>query len=84
MLLTISSVKANEIINKIVINGNQRISDETIKIYGEIDKNKKINENGINQIIKNLYSTNFFQDVNIQITNGLLKIDLIEYPTINN
>ena len=42
LLLTISSVKANEIINKIVINGNQRISDETIKIYGEIDKNKKI------------------------------------------
>ena len=65
LLLTISSVKANEVINKIVINGNQRISEETIKIYGEIDKNQKINENEINLIIKNLYSTNFFEDVDV-------------------
>ena len=83
LLLTISSVKANEIINKIVINGNQRISDETIKIYGEIDKNKKINENGINQIIKNLYSTNFFEDVDVSYSNKILTINLKEYPIVN-
>ena len=83
LLLTFSSVKANEIINKIVINGNQRISDETIKIYGEIDKNKKINENGINQIIKNLYSTNFFEDVDVSYSNKILTINLKEYPIVN-
>mgnify|MGYP001372886706 FL=1 len=83
LLLTISSVKANEVINKIVINGNQRISEETIKIYGEIDKNQKINENAINLIIKNLYSTNFFEDVDVSYSNKILTINLKEYPVIN-
>ena len=83
LLLTISSVKANEVINKIVINGNQRISEETIKIYGEIDKNQKINENAINLIIKNLYSTNFFEDVDVSYSNKILTINLKEYPIVN-
>ena len=83
LLLTISSVKANEVINKIVINGNQRISEETIKIYGEIDKNQKINESEINLIIKNLYSTNFFEDVDVSYSNKILTINLKEYPIVN-
>ena len=83
LLLTISSVKANEVINKIVINGNQRISEETIKIYGEIDKNQKINESKINLIIKNLYSTNFFEDVDVSYLNKILTINLKEYPIVN-
>ena len=29
-----------EIVKKIIINGNKRVSDETIKIYGEIEINK--------------------------------------------
>ena len=35
LYLSISVSKA-EIVNKIIINGNQRVSDETVKIYGEI------------------------------------------------
>ena len=30
----------SEIIENVVINGNKRVSDETIKIYGEINKIK--------------------------------------------
>ncbi len=74
---------ANEKMNKIVIDGNQRISDETIKIYGEIDLKKNINENEINKILKNLYSTNFFENVDVSFSNNILKISLIEYPVIN-
>ena len=43
---------ANEIVNQIVINGNQRISDETVKIYGDIKLKKNINENEINKILR--------------------------------
>jgi outer membrane protein insertion porin family len=74
---------ANEKMNKIVIDGNQRISDETIKIYGEIDLKKNINENEINKILKNLYSTNFFENVDVSFSNNILKISLKEYPVIN-
>jgi len=83
-IILLSGNTSAEVIKNIQINGNKRVSDETIKIYGKIKVNQDVTEKDLNTILKNLYSTNFFQDVNIQITNGLLKVDLIEYPTINN
>ncbi len=72
-----------ETVNKIIINGNKRISEETIKVYGEINLNEKIDEIKINKILNNLYSTNFFEDVKIKVSNNILEIDLKEYPIIN-
>ncbi len=77
------SSRANETVNQIIINGNQRISDETIKIYGDIELKKNINENEINRILKNLYSTNFFENVDVSLSNNILTIELKEYPVIN-
>ena len=73
----------SEIIKKLIINGNERISEETIKIYGEIDLNKDIKEADLNLILKNLYSTDFFEDVKVNVNNNVLRIDLKEYPIIN-
>ena len=73
-----------EIIKKIDISGNVRVSDETIKIYGEIKLNSDYKEQNLNSIINNLYSTNFFEDVKIELSNNVLKIYLVEYPVINN
>ena len=78
----ISGLKA-EIVSKIEINGNQRISHETIKIYGKINVGKEISENEINRIINNLYSTDFFENIDINIVKGTLVINLKEYPSIN-
>ena len=80
--MTISFLKA-ETINKIEINGNTRVTDETIKIYGDIDINKNYNDRDLDKIIKNLYETDFFEDIKIQISNKTLKINLKEYPIIN-
>ena len=41
LLFLISPLTAEEIKN-IIIEGNNRVSDETIKIYGEIDGKKNI------------------------------------------
>ncbi len=72
-----------EIIKNIRIEGNDRISDETIKVYGDIKINENVDELKINQIIKNLYSTNFFEDIQVSIQNKTLVITLNEYPVIN-
>ncbi len=72
-----------EIINKIKIEGNDRISDETIKVYGEVSVNQNIDNIKINEIIKNLYSTNFFEDIKVTVSNKTLLIKLIEHPVIN-
>lgn len=74
---------ANETKNKIEINGNERISKETIIIYGNIKQDETLSEAQINVILKNLYETNFFEDVKIKVENDILKIDLKEYPVIN-
>ena len=40
-------------INNIEINGNKRISQETIKVYGEIEVNKEYLEEDLNKILIN-------------------------------
>tara|TARA_B100001057_G_scaffold309677_1_gene309710 strand:+ start:3086 stop:5314 length:2229 start_codon:yes stop_codon:yes gene_type:complete len=82
-LLFFSNFVSAEVIKKIVISGNERISDETIKVYGDISINQNIDNLKINEIIKNLYSTNFFEDINISVSNGTLFVKLVEYPVIN-
>ncbi len=73
-----------EILNKITITGNKRISEETIKVLGNISTKKDFNEKNLNNLLKNLYETNFFADIDISLKNGELKIDVIENPIIES
>ena len=73
-----------EIIQKLEVQGNKRISKETIKVYGEIDLNKDYSSIEIDGILKNLYSTDFFEDIAISLNNGILKIIVKEYSSIND
>jgi len=72
-----------EIVKKIVIEGNKRISNETVKIYGEIELNKNYSEKDLDPVLRNLYGTGFFENVTIKLTNNTLSINLKEYPFIN-
>lgn len=77
------SLKA-EIVNKIDIKGNSRVSDETIKVYGNLPElGSDYTKAKIDQILKDLYSTNFFKEIKIEIKSNILLIDLTEYPIIN-
>ncbi len=71
------------IVKSINIEGNSRVSDETIKVYGDINLNENINEIKLNKILNNLYSTNFFEDVKVSIKDGVLEIIVDEYPVVN-
>ena len=83
-VLFIAGSSFAEIVNEIQISGNKRVSDETVKVYGEIKpEGSDFSNSDINNILKNLYSTNFFEDVNVEIRNKKLIINLIEYPVIN-
>ncbi len=74
----------SETITEIQINGNQRISDQTILVLGQISKGDKFDDNKINDSLKNLYNTNFFNDIDITLSNGLLTINLSENPIIED
>ena len=82
-LLLLTNPLSAEIIKKIDISGNERVSDETIKVYGDISLNQNVDNLKINEIIKNLYSTNFFENIEVTVSNSTLFIKLVEYPVIN-
>tara|TARA_B100000959_G_scaffold163484_1_gene171337 strand:- start:2102 stop:4339 length:2238 start_codon:yes stop_codon:yes gene_type:complete len=72
-----------EILKKVEIQGNSRISSETIKVYGEIELNKDYSNDDINGIIKKLYNTKFFSKISTNFSNNTLRILVEENPIIN-
>lgn len=73
-----------EVVKKIVVEGNDRISDQTVIVYGEISLNEDYGAFDLDKILKNLYKTNFFEDVNLNLNNGVFKINVKEYPIISS
>ena len=73
-----------EIIQKINIEGNQRISLETIKMFSGVSINDDLSQNDLNKILKRLYNTNFFDLVTVKIENEILLITVKENPIIQN
>ena len=73
-----------EVVQKLEVKGNDRISTETIKVYGDIDLNKDYSNFDLDRILKNLYETNFFDDIKISLTKGILSITVKEYAVLNS
>ena len=84
ILIFLSSYAFSSNLEKIRIIGNERISDETIKLFIDVNVNDIINDNKLNNILKDLYETNFFKDININFNNQILIINVEENPIIEN
>jgi len=83
VILLIITISANsEIIKEIKVSGNKRVSSETIKIFSEINVNKDLTINQLNDVVKKLYSTNFFSNVEINVEKNILYISVVENPVI--
>ena len=75
LLIFFLSLEAkSEILKDINIEGNQRIPDETIKMFGNIKIQDNLNLNEIDKILKNIYNSNFFEDVQVVFENNTLNI----------
>ena len=73
-----------EIVSKISIEGNKRISTETIKMFSGVSEKDDLSDNDLNLILKNLYDSNFFELVSIKLENNTLTITVKENPIIQN
>ena len=78
------TLASSEVVKKIEINGNDRISDQTILMFSKISENQNIEDSDINSVLKNLYESNFFKDVKVNFTESILLINVIENPMIYN
>ena len=72
----------SETIGKIMIEGNDRISDETISMFADVKLNDNIDNEKLNSILKNLYDSNFFDNVSVSFDKNDLIIKVIESPII--
>ena len=82
--LTFTSILRAEVIEKIDIQGNKRISSETIRMFAAVSDEDDLSENDLNEILKKLYNTNFFDLVSVKILNKILVINVTENPIIQN
>ena len=83
LILSINNLKA-ETVNQIIVEGNDRVSPETVIMFSGVSVNDDLSENNLNQVLKQLYGSNFFELVSVKIENNILRIKVKEYPIIEN
>ena len=84
LFVLFTTFASSEIVKDIKITGNERITNETIIMFGNIDTNIDYNDQMINRVLKNLYETDFFENVSITLNNNILNIKIIENPIIQS
>ena len=83
ILLLVNHSYAEKVL-KIEVLGNDRIPLETIKMLSNINLGDEISANQINNLIKNLYETNFFKNIEINFEKNILQFYIEENPIISN
>ena len=71
-----------DVIKKFEISGNDRVSDETIIMFSNLEIGDIINQSKLNDALKELYYTNYFKSVEIDLENENIIIKVIENPII--
>ena len=77
------NISYSDIVEKVEVTGNERISNETIIIFGDVVVGKNYETSDINSLIKKLYETSFFSYISAEIKNNKLSITVKENPIIN-
>ena len=81
-ILAINFQASADIVKKFNIEGNQRISNDTIILFSGVNIGQEINDKDLNLILKDLYNTKYFDDVRLLLKNNILNIFVKEYPII--
>ena len=86
VLLILFKIDASyaDTLKEIKVTGNDRISKETIVLFSGVNINDDLDENNLNQIIKELYETSFFKNISINFNESILYIDVVENPLIQS
>lgn len=70
-------------IESITVRGNQRIESRTVLSYLGMKPGDQFTQAGVDDSLKALYATGFFEDVKIQISGNTLLVDVVENPVIS-
>ena len=84
-LLLASQVAAADVyVRDISVSGLDRVENETVMSYLNIQSGQSVSEEKLNDALKQLYATGLFDDVAFNVTpSGELVISVVESPIIN-
>lgn len=71
-----------DILNSVEIEGTVRIEDATVMSYLDMEKGDDITSLDIDKAVKALFATGLFSDVSMKMSNGIVKIDVVENPIV--
>ena len=73
-----------EVIKEFIINGNDRVADETIIIFSNLNVGDEVTQQNLNETLKELYQTNYFENISINFVDGIVNINVKENPIIQS
>ncbi len=76
-------VPESGVVQRIVVQGNERIETDTILAYLPIQVGDTVGAAQIDEAIKTLFKTDLFADVNVELKSGDLVVGVVENPIIN-
>ena len=74
----------SQIVKEIQIKGNDRVNVESIKMFSNVNVGNDLNNDDLNEIIKKLYETEFFNNVSLNFNNQILTILVEENSIVQN
>ena len=63
-------------LEEILVYGNKRVSDDTIKMFSQLKVGQNINEIDLNNVLKDLYNSNFFKMYQLKLLTRKLLLKL--------
>ena len=82
--LSINLCAFADVIKNIEVKGNKRLSKESIILFSGLNINQNYDSNDLNNAIKNLNKTDFFEKINLKFTVDTLLIEIVENPIIED
>ena len=70
-------------VSRIDVAGNTRMDAESVRILAEVKKGDNLTAEQVNKIAKKLQESGYFSRVDVHLTDGVLKINIAESPTVN-
>jgi len=71
------------VIQRIAIEGNQRIDESTIRSYMLVSPGDPFSEDRLDRSLKSLFATGLFEDVSLRRDGATLTVHVVENPIVN-
>ena len=84
LLCLLTNFSNADVVKKIVVKNNVRISTQNIINFSKIDLGQDINNRNLNEATKLLYETSFFNEIKVSLNDNVLTIYVEENKIVQN